>query len=143
MRREIQFRIIGFFFSFPHSNLCGRQQNPATPETRPCVSTSRHYLFFLGGFSHEQGCARCRTVRGLSHEIDYRALQSENDLPGILCFLSLSWVAETEKRTRFILKPFEADRAIYNRWDADLLLQKKYIYNSLLAFKKWLHGFTV
>lgn len=64
-------------------------------------------------------------MRGLSREINYSALRSESDLLGILCFFSLSWVAETEKRTRFILKPFEADQAIYNRRNADLSLQKK------------------
>lgn len=75
-----------------------------------------------------------RTTRGLSLEINYRILQHENDMPGnadhriTFCLLSLSWTAEVERRKRFILKPFDADQAIYNGWNADVLLKRKWVF---------------
>ena len=75
-------------------------------------------------------CERRRTTKVLSLEINYRVMQREGDMPRnaeprvTFCLLSLSQTAEAQRRKRFILKPFEADQAIYNRWNADLLLQR-------------------
>lgn len=90
-----------------------------------CVSTVWHYLCLSGSI---QTWARMRSVE------DCKRLITRNKLRRLaawkwsakhpLCFLSLSGVAETEKKKRFILKPFEADQAVYNRWNADLLLKR-------------------
>lgn len=110
---EKEFRMLGYFFHFPPYIHC-RQQNPTA--RKHCVSTVWHYLCLSGSI---QTWARMHSLEDCKRLITRNKLQSlaawKWSAKHPLCFLSLSWIAETEKKKRFILKPFEADQAVYNR----------------------------
>lgn len=72
--------MLGYFFSFPFTSIVSNKiRQPVRTVSAPCGIT----CVFLDLFRRERGCTLWKTARGLSQEINYGALQRENDPPSI------------------------------------------------------------